>query len=152
MEKSTLCYCINEEQILLGLKKRGFGCDKLNGYGGKIEENESPLMATIRELKEESGLITSEDNLKQVALIHFYFDENHVFDCYVFLLYVWKGNPIETEEMSPQWRSIANLPFDEMWIDDAMWMPLILAGEKIEAEIKLSADGLTVKEFNYKPL
>lgn len=28
-------------QILLGMKKRGFGVGKWNGFGGKIEENET---------------------------------------------------------------------------------------------------------------
>jgi len=27
--------------MLLGLKKRGFGKDKWNGFGGKVEANES---------------------------------------------------------------------------------------------------------------
>ncbi len=31
----------NESNILLGLKKRGFGSGKWNGFGGKVEANES---------------------------------------------------------------------------------------------------------------
>ena len=34
---------------------------KLNGIGGKIENNEKPLTAMVREFKEETGLLISED-------------------------------------------------------------------------------------------
>ncbi len=38
---TTLVMVTNESNILLGLKKRGFGSGKLNGFGGKVEPNES---------------------------------------------------------------------------------------------------------------
>jgi 8-oxo-dGTP diphosphatase / 2-hydroxy-dATP diphosphatase len=41
----TLVFCRrevnNHREILLGMKKRGFGAGKWNGFGGKLEENES---------------------------------------------------------------------------------------------------------------
>ena len=42
--------------LLLGLKKRGFGAGKWNGFGGKPESGESVRAAAIREMHEESGL------------------------------------------------------------------------------------------------
>jgi len=44
MKQTTLCYLIKEKpqiQILLGMKKRGFGEGKLNGFGGKVKESET---------------------------------------------------------------------------------------------------------------
>jgi 8-oxo-dGTP diphosphatase len=41
------------------------GC--LNGIGGKIEEDETPMQAVIRELKEESGLDISAEQLIEVG-------------------------------------------------------------------------------------
>jgi len=38
---TTLVMVTNESNILLGLKKRGFGSGKWNGFGGKVEANES---------------------------------------------------------------------------------------------------------------
>lgn len=151
MEKSTLIYCIKNDRVLLAMKKRGFGSGKWNGYGGKVKINESPTTAAIRELEEESGLIGEENKLTQTALIHFYFDEIPAFECYVYFIHAWKNEPVETEEMRPQWYSLANLPFEEMWAADATWLPLILRGEKIEAEVNFSADGTVVKEFSYTP-
>lgn len=40
-------------QYLLGLKKRGFGEGKYNGFGGKVEQGETIRQAAIRELQEE---------------------------------------------------------------------------------------------------
>lgn len=37
-----------EKRILLGLKKRGFGINKWNGLGGKVENNESIINAAKR--------------------------------------------------------------------------------------------------------
>lgn len=151
MKKSTLCFCIKDDQVLLAMKKRGFGAGKWNGYGGKVQEKESPIMAAVRELEEESGLVAEKKNLKQVALVHFHFEGNLLFECYVYLTRTWQREPIETEEMRPQWYRITNLPFEEMWVADTQWIPLILTGETIEAEINFNADGTVVKQFSYKP-
>lgn len=45
----TLILVVNhDEQVLLGLKKRGFGAGKWNGFGGKVEEGESIKNCAIR--------------------------------------------------------------------------------------------------------
>ena len=53
MLQSNLCYLFNENKILLGLKKRGFGKGKWNGYGGKKEDGETIEEAVVREIYEE---------------------------------------------------------------------------------------------------
>ncbi|MES2470909.1 MAG: 8-oxo-dGTP diphosphatase [Patescibacteria group bacterium] len=151
MKKSTLCFCVRDGQVLLAMKKRGFGSGKWNGYGGKVQENEIPIMAAVRELEEESGLVADFKDLQQAAVVRFYFDGNPVSECSVYQTHIWKNEPIETEEMRPQWYPISDLPFGEMWAADAKWIPLILSGEKIEAEINFNTDGSVVKEFSYKP-
>ncbi len=150
MKLSTLCFCLRDDEVLLAMKKRGFGAGKWNGYGGKVAEDETPRVAAIRELQEESGLVVDAAALEQVAIVRFYFDRNPVFECHIFLTRVWKGEPQETEEMRPQWFPIAQLPFAEMWVADAKWVPLILAGKKLEAEVNFNADGSEVKGFSYK--
>ncbi len=149
MKQSTLCFCITGENVLLAMKKRGFGSGKWNGYGGKVQENEDPKMAAIRELEEESGLIADRKDLQQVALVRFYFERSPIFECYVYLTHTWQNEPVETEEMRPTWYPLTSLPFTEMWAADAQWIPLILNGEKIEAEVNFNHDGSVVREFNY---
>jgi 8-oxo-dGTP pyrophosphatase MutT (NUDIX family) len=48
---------VTDGEVLLGMKKRGFGVGKFNGFGGKVESGESVPDAAVRELREESGLI-----------------------------------------------------------------------------------------------
>ena len=52
MKQATLCPLIKDDQILLAMKKRGFGVGKWNGVGGKVEKGEEIIDAAIREIKE----------------------------------------------------------------------------------------------------
>lgn len=44
----TLVLIRKPNEVLLGYKKRGFGSNKWNGFGGKVEDNESICEAAIR--------------------------------------------------------------------------------------------------------
>ena len=52
--RTTLCFLINNSQVLLAMKKRGFGVGKWNGTGGKVIGDESVEQAAKRETKEAS--------------------------------------------------------------------------------------------------
>ncbi|XP_050671179.1 oxidized purine nucleoside triphosphate hydrolase-like [Leptidea sinapis] len=123
----TLVFVRKENQILLGYKKRGFGMNKWNGFGGKVEPNECILDAAIRELNEECGLTVETTDLKNLAHLEFTFTgEPVMMDCRVFSTNIFNGTPIETEEMLPRWFQIDQLPFDNMWPDDRIWFPYML--------------------------
>ena len=44
----TLVFIRDGAHILLGLKKRGFGMGRWNGFGGKVEHGETILQAAKR--------------------------------------------------------------------------------------------------------
>ncbi|HEY1620662.1 MAG TPA: NUDIX domain-containing protein, partial [Streptosporangiaceae bacterium] len=73
------CLCIIRRtadtgpQVLLGLKKTGFGTGHWVGLGGHIEDGEKPATAAAREVAEESSLIVSADEIEHVASISFRF-------------------------------------------------------------------------------
>jgi len=67
MKEATLCFLINENKILLGMKKRGFGQGKYNGFGGKPQSNETILEAAVREMQEESNIKVSANHLQKKA-------------------------------------------------------------------------------------
>ena len=47
----TACFLYTDTQLLLGMKKRGFGAGRWNGFGGKVLEGEDIFTAAQRELK-----------------------------------------------------------------------------------------------------
>lgn len=58
-KKFVIGFIFNEDRtkvVLIEKKKDDWQKNRLNGLGGKIEENETDLEAMIREAKEESGI------------------------------------------------------------------------------------------------
>lgn len=143
MKPTTLCLLLKNNQILLAMKKRGFGAGKWNGVGGKVLEGESIELAAIREMKEEIGVDSDVADLENVGSIKFYFSDNPEFDqhMHVFTLQNWQGEPSETEEMKPQWFGFSEIPYATMWIDDKFWLPKVLNGKKIDASFYFREGG-----------
>jgi len=130
---TTLCTIQKDGQLLLGMKKRGFGAGKWNGFGGKVKDGESIEEALIRETKEEAGIEIKE--IKKVGVIDFYFKKaGEIIEVNLFYCSEFSGEPEETEEMRPQWFALDKIPYDSMWPDDKFWMPLLLAGKKFKGK------------------
>jgi len=141
MKHVTLCLPITETRVLLGLKKLRWGAGKWNGFGGKIKNKETPEEATIRELREESGLYTHEDLLEKVAILKLYFNEKPEFLMHTYVTRMWVGEPKESDEMLPQWHFLDAVPYHEMWKADSIWMQKVLNGEKVAAHIHFKIEG-----------
>jgi len=129
----TLCIPIKNDKVLLGMKKRGFGSGRWNGFGGKTEEGETIEQATLRELHEEVGI--KDGQLNKVGVLEFSFEnDDKILQVHVFKLLDFSDEPFETEEMNPQWFSFNEIPFYQMWSDDEYWFPLLLSGKLFEGE------------------
>ena len=126
----TLCFLHDDEQVLLGMKKQGFGEGKWNGFGGKVEPGETIEAAAIRELEEEAGLRAHA--VEKRAEFDFRSAANSlVLQVHVYAVLEHSGEPQETGEMRPQWFRHKDIPFDAMWKDDIHWLPRFLAGEQL---------------------
>lgn len=143
MEKTllhaVLVLPVEGEEVLLAVKTRNIGAGCWNGYGGGIEEGETPITASIRELFEESGLRVSAKHLEKVAIVDFHNtkSDGSVFVCrvHVFLATNCVGVVRETDEMrNPTWFTRDELPIDGMMPADRDWMPPVLVGKKLEAK------------------
>ncbi len=138
MKPTTLVYPFRKDgYILLGKKKRGFGIQKWNGFGGKVQEGESLTACAVRELAEESGLQAQEKDLKEVAYLEFIFPATPELDHpgNVYFIDTFTGELHETKEMEPRWFSIDSLPYDEMWSADKIWLPKLLQGKYLRGRI-----------------
>jgi len=141
----TLCCLKKDGKILLGMKKRGFGAGRWNGFGGKLKAGETIEQAAIRETQEECGIEITE--LEKLGLIDFEFEGNsEILEVHLFSIKTFSGEPIETEEMKSQWFAFADIPFDSMWPDDEFWIPLFLADKKFKGYFLFDKEGNKILE------
>lgn len=149
MKQTTLCFLLKDNKVLLAMKKRGFGVGKWNGVGGKVMEGEDIAAAAVREIKEEIGVTVVPKDLEPMGALDFDFSDNHDWaqTCSIFVVRAWEGEPAESEEMRPQWYPKSALPFDDMWIDDSHWLPMVLAGKKIKGRFLFEDRGDSMLNF-----
>lgn len=159
MRLVSLLFITNGDNVLLGKKKerpgKSFGAGYWNGFGGGVEEGESIEESACRETKEECNLAVQPTDLRKVAHINFVFQDKREYDhdVHVFITNKFSGEPIETEEMAPQWHSLSALPLEEMWPSDTHWVPLVLTeGKTIEATCVFTGTEkpFPVGSFEYK--
>lgn len=147
----TLLFLRRGNEILLAMKKRGFGVGKWNGAGGKVEANESIEQAMIRECEEEIGATPLKFHKAAIHNFHSV-DANGTFLWgnigHTFVCDEWRGEPHETEEMAPHWFKISEIPYDKMWEDDKLWLPLILEGKLLETTFSFDEhDAMTAHDI-----
>lgn len=142
MTHVTLLFLRRPGHILLAMKKRGLGVGKFNGVGGKAKPGEHILQTAIRECQEEIG-VTPQGALR-MGQLRFLMPDDPSFEyfCHVFVATRWQGEPIETEEMRPQWFTLDAIPFETMWPDDIIWLPAMLEGKLVSGTITASETAL----------
>ncbi|MFH1620829.1 MAG: 8-oxo-dGTP diphosphatase [Patescibacteria group bacterium] len=131
MKLTTLCYPVKDGQVLLAMKKRGFGTGKWNGPGGKVIEGELVEEACRREVLEETGILVGK--LEPRGIIEFVFEgkSEDGQECHVFVTDDIRGEITETEEMKPQWFLLGEVPYQDMWEDDSIWLSGVLNGGRV---------------------
>ena len=127
-------------EVLLGQKSSSAKVaeGRWNGYGGGIEEGETPRQAGVRETDEETnhGIVVLEENLEPMGSVIFHNPSGkgdrrvHFFTCRTFT-----GEAKETEEMiKPTWYD----PKDEGTLEkmmpaDRLFVPqMILEGKRVK--------------------
>lgn len=129
IKQLTLGIVYQPPRVLLGMKKRGFGAGRWNGFGGKLLGGESLEQSLRREFKEETGVVIGDVDKR--GILEFEFPNNpEVLQVRVYMISHFTGEATESEEMRPQWFAVDAIPFDTMWADDILWFPLFLAGKK----------------------
>ncbi|OGM02331.1 hypothetical protein A2115_03150 [Candidatus Woesebacteria bacterium GWA1_41_8] len=136
--QATLCFLLNDNNVLLGRKKRGFAEGKWNGFGGKRNDGEKISDTAIREFQEEAGITPK--LLVQVAVLDCY-HPNWSQQVVVYTTTEWDGTAAETEEMEPKWFLVKDVPYEKMWDDETIWLPMVLEGKKLKARLQFNDKG-----------
>jgi 8-oxo-dGTP diphosphatase len=125
-DPATLVFVMRGEETLLIHKKTGLGKGKINGPGGKIDPGETAEQCAARECEEELGIQVSA--LECCGEHKFQFTDGYSLHCFVFRTTCFEGVAVETEEAAPLWCANDQIPYDKMWEDDRLWLPMVLNG------------------------
>ncbi len=140
----TLVIVRQGSRVLLGMKKKGLGAGRYNGFGGKVKPGESIETAARREISEEAGIEV--DGIERVGVCEFYSPVRpFVLEMHVFSGSDFAGEPTESDEMRPQWFEVATLPREQMWQSDLYWWPYFLEGKKFSGRFVFDADDAVVE-------
>lgn len=132
----TLCFIVNEEKILLGMKKRGFGSGYWNGFGGKVENDETLEEAASREVQEESKVKVLVEKKNKIGVLEFTFDYiDELYEVHIYKIDRYEGEVGETDEMMPQWFPLHEIPYNQMWESDTLWLPLLIEDRKFTGAV-----------------
>jgi 8-oxo-dGTP diphosphatase len=138
VDRATLTFIVDSEQVLLIRKKRGLGAGKINGPGGRLEAGESFRECAIREVEEE--VCVTQCDPRESGELRFQFTDGYSIHVHVFLARGCEGRAAETDEALPMWFALDAIPYEEMWADDVLWLPRLLAGERIEGRFLFDGD------------
>lgn len=130
-DRCVITYVEKDDELLFIEKKIGLGAGYYNAPGGHIEEDETSFEAAARETKEETGLEIVD--LEYRGRLYFQFKEGIRELGYVFFAKTEGGELKESEETRPFWVNKSEIPFENMWEDDRLWLPGALEGKKFEA-------------------
>ncbi len=144
--RATLLFVIRGGEILLIHKKRGLGAGKINGPGGHLEPGETPRQCAIREVQEE--LCVTPTGIRSCGELRFQFTDGFSLHGYVFTASACEGEPRETAEAIPYWVPLDAIPYEKMWADDHLWIPLMLKGAEFEGRFLFDGDTLLGQAVN----
>lgn len=140
VHKATLIFVVQANKVLLIRKKRGLGAGKINGPGGKLDPGETSQQCAHREIREE--LCIEVVDSKHAGRLRFQFVDAYSIDVQIFIASSFRGTPTETDEAIPVWFNIADIPYEEMWADDRIWLPRVLSGEQVDGRFIFDDDQL----------
>lgn len=135
-------------EVLLGLKRTGFGAGRVVALGGKIDGAESALSAAVREVGEESGIALTPSEVHDAGHITWSFPSRPDWNmaASLFTADAEEAVPVACEEIEPRWYPVAEIPWQSMWKDAPYWLPSLLQGERVDARIVMDADNESVAD------
>ena len=84
------------------------------------------MHGAIREGQEE--LCVTPSGVREAGELHFQFIDGYALHGSVFRAGGFAGDLCETHEAAPLWTPLESIPYERMWADDILWLPIMLQG------------------------
>ena len=129
MINTTLCYISRGDEYLMlhrVKKENDLNRDKWIGFGGKLEEGESPEEGILREVKEETGLVLTD--LKYRGIVTFVSDRYEGEYMHLFTAERFEGTLRDCDEGEIAWIGKADFAALPQWEGDRIFLKLLEDG------------------------
>ena len=129
MKNTTLCYLSRGDEYLMlhrVKKKNDLNHDKWIGFGGKLEENESPEEGILREVREETGLCLTD--LRYRGIVTFISDEAEGEYMHLVTAEHYEGEITDCDEGEIAWIKKVDFAALPQWEGDKIFMKLLEDG------------------------
>jgi 8-oxo-dGTP diphosphatase len=99
----------------------------------------------VRECYEELRIRVA--NLRYCGQHRFQFVDGYSLLVWVYSSTEFEGVPTETAEAKPLWFPLDSIPYERMWQDDCLWLPLLLRGERFQGRWLFDGDRMLDHEL-----
>ncbi len=148
-ETATLMFIRMDGMVLLIRKLKGMGAGLINAPGGRVDPGETPEQGAIREAQEELHVTPYDPH--EAGVLEFEFTDGYSLRCHVYTATSYDGVPTETIEAIPLWIDEREMPYGQMWADDRLWYPLVLAGRKFRGRFLFDDEQMLGCELDVEP-
>lgn len=150
IRETVIGYLVKGNEVLLGVRTRvsnDLGHHVIAGIGGGVEEGETPEEALKREILEEIEVNVTD--WQKVGCVVNLSPHRPAWNMRVIIYLVtgFEAEPKKTVDIDPRWYPKNELPLPEMWSDNQITAPLVLAGKRITGSFLYGADGQIAEQW-----
>ena len=100
IRKEVMSYLIKDNKVLVIKYNFGLNKDYIDIPGGKIEDGETPEETSIREFKEETGIVIKKQEYKGNFITEY---PDRIYDMETFIVTEFEGEPKKFDENISMW-------------------------------------------------
>jgi 8-oxo-dGTP diphosphatase len=133
MKKEVTVVVIQDGQTLLGMDEEGRSQGLWTSPQGKVQPGQTRQGVALQIVQDVIGQDVAEEDVVETGRLHWVLDNMDVESChqevisYVFRLSL-DGQTEKTQLLQSkfQWFPTNNLPWDKMWSDNQLWLPIAI--------------------------